>query len=219
SLNGRHTSTTNLPLTPHGRSRIISTGRALIGPSRLIVPSSLAHIYVSPLARAQETLQLLHSHLPASCISTATTTSLLTEWNYGSYEGLLSSEIRASREGGKWDIWVDGCPGGESPEEVVERCDMLIREIREKWHRPVFNGEGEGKGDVLVVAHGHLLRAFAMRWIGRGLDEGVQLVLEAGGVGTLSYEHKNIEEPAILLGGAFVVPDEEEKEEEEETVS
>jgi probable phosphoglycerate mutase len=107
----------------------------------------------------------------------------LTEWNYGAYEGLLSSEIRAQRGGGKWDIWIDGCPGGESPEEVMERCDRLITEIREKWHKPAFRGEG--KEDVLVVAHGHLLKAFAMRWIGRGLGEGVQLVLEAGGVGTL----------------------------------
>jgi len=90
----------------------------------------------------------------------------------------------------------------------MERCDRLITEIREKWHKPAFRGEG--KEDVLVVAHGHLLKAFAMRWIGRGLGEGVQLVLEAGGVGTLSYEHRNIEEPAILLGGAFVVGDEKE---------
>ena len=58
--------------------------------------------------------------------------------------------------------------------------------------------------DVLVVAHGHILRAFAMRWIGRKLETGVSLILEAGGVGTLSYEHQKINEPAILLGGSFM---------------
>jgi broad specificity phosphatase PhoE len=60
-------------------------------------------------------------------------------------------------------------------------------------------------GDVLVVAHGHILRAFAMRWVGETLRDGPTFILEAGGVGTLSYEHKNIKEPAILLGGAFMV--------------
>jgi broad specificity phosphatase PhoE len=145
------------------------------------VPSNLAHIYVSPLSRAQQTLQLLHSHLPSQ-VAESTTTPLLTEWNYGDYEGLLSKEIREKR-GGKWDIWTDGCEGGESPEQVAERCDKIIREIRERWHKPAFYGED--KGDVMVVAHGHLLRAFAMRWIGRELGEKLTLVLEAGGVGTL----------------------------------
>ena len=59
--------------------------------------------------------------------------------------------------------------------------------------------------DVLIVAHGHILRAFAMRWIGKRLNDGPTFLLEAGGVGTLSYEHERIEEPAILLGGGFVV--------------
>lgn len=62
-----------------------------------------------------------------------------------------------------------------------------------------------GSGDVLVVGHGHILRALAMRWVGKSLSEGPTFLMEAGGVGTLSYEHKSIHEPAILLGGAFVV--------------
>lgn len=66
-----------------------------------------------------------------------------------------------------------------------------------------------GAGDVLVIGHGHILRAFAMRWVGKTLQEGPTFLMEAGGVGTLSYEHKSIHEPAILLGGAFVVDDPE----------
>lgn len=62
-----------------------------------------------------------------------------------------------------------------------------------------------GTGDVLVVGHGHILRAFAMRWVGKALAEGPTFLMEAGGVGTLSYEHNSLAEPAILLGGAFVV--------------
>lgn len=58
---------------------------------------------------------------------------------------------------------------------------------------------------MLLVAHGHILRAFAMRWAGKTLQDGPTFLLEAGGVGTLSYEHHNLEEPAILLGGGFMV--------------
>jgi probable phosphoglycerate mutase len=84
--------------------------------------------------------------------------------------------------------------------------DSLISEIREKYHSKVIGKPKQDgvTGDVLVVAHGHILRAFAMRWIGRPLSE-TAMIMEAGGVGTLSYEHHNIKEPAILLGGGFVV--------------
>jgi broad specificity phosphatase PhoE len=94
-----------------------------------------------------------------------------------------------------------------SPEDVTYRIDRLIRDIRTKYHAPVI---GKPKhttppSDVLLVAHGHILRAFAMRWAGKTLQEGPTFLLEAGGVGTLSYEHHRIEEPAILLGGGFMV--------------
>jgi probable phosphoglycerate mutase len=94
-----------------------------------------------------------------------------------------------------------------SPEQVTERIDRLIREIREKYHAPVI-GKPKGShvaGDVLLVAHGHILRAFAMRWAGKTLADGPTFLLEAGGVGTLSYEHHQLDEPAILLGGGFMV--------------
>lgn len=83
----------------------------------------------------------------------------------------------------------------------------MIDDIRTKYHKPVIGKpKGEtGPGDVLLVAHGHILRAFAMRWANKSLPDGPIFLLEAGGVGTLSYEHHNIDEPAILLGGAFMV--------------
>lgn len=90
---------------------------------------------------------------------------------------------------------------------VTERLDRLIKEIREKYHAPVI-GKPKGEtppGDVLLVAHGHILRAFAMRWAGKKLQDGPIFLLEAGGVGTLSYEHHHLDEPAILLGGGFMV--------------
>jgi len=231
SLNGRHTGTTELPLTANGEKRIRATGHALIGDDRLIVPRNLAHIYVSPRRRAQRTLELLsvgcreklpweekRSH-PDSSIRTNANIQItedIREWDYGDYEGITSAEIRSQREKAgleAWDIWRDGCPGGESPEQVTERIDRLIADIRDRFHSKVIGKKkgdsgcenGVQAGDVLLVAHGHILRAFAMRWVGKTLKDGPTFLLEAGGVGTLSYEHHQIGEPAILLGGGFMV--------------
>ncbi|KAJ5887487.1 hypothetical protein N7495_007528 [Penicillium taxi] len=221
SLSGRHTGTTDLPLTKNGERRIQATGKALIGDDRLIVPKNLVHIYVSPRHRAQRTLDLLKigfkERLPwaehseeAELVRTHASveiTDSIREWDYGDYEGLTSNQIRSIRtQNGEepWNIWTDGCPGGESPEDVIRRLDALIADIREKYQQPCFENPNSVKGDVLIVAHGHILRAFAMRWSGKSLTD-TAFILEAGGVGTLSYEHNSIEEPAIILGGSFMV--------------
>jgi len=181
--------------------------------------------YVSPRHRAQRTLELLdlgcHAKLPwADATETqrdfkvtdktiVQVTEDIREWDYGDYEGLTSPTIRKQRSEkgeGPWDIWKDGCPGGESPAEITKRLDEVIADIRRRYHGPALDGKTD-KGDVLLVAHGHILRAFAVRWIGRELTQGVALLLEAGGVGTLSYEHGKIDEPAIMLGGAFMADD------------
>ncbi|KAI0021441.1 histidine phosphatase superfamily [Xylariomycetidae sp. FL0641] len=227
SLDGRHTGVTDIPLTSDGEKRVEATGKALVGDNRLIVPKQLAHIYVSPRKRAQRTFELLNlgitdplpwkehgTPLPAPanrCTARIEVTPDVREWDYGDYEGITSAQIRDIREkqglNRDWDIWSEGCVGGESPKDVTDRIDRVIKDIREKYHSPVI-GKPKGQapqGDVLIVAHGHFLRAFAMRWVNKNLPNGPNLILEAGGVGTLSYEHKNIEEPAILLGGAFIV--------------
>lgn len=145
------------------------------------------------------------------CHAKVQVTDDVREWDYGDYEGITSPDIRQMRKEqgyqGTWDIWRDGCPGGESPQQVTDRLDQVIGEIRDKYHRPAMEGSGDQAcaGDVIIVAHGHILRAFAMRWAGYALENGPTFLLEAGGVGTLSYEHHSIDEPALLLGGAFVV--------------
>ncbi|KAI9732042.1 MAG: hypothetical protein M1818_007637 [Claussenomyces sp. TS43310] len=225
SLDGRHTGITELPLTENGEKRILATGRALIGPDRLIVPKNLAHVYVSPRRRAQCTLELLElgcrEKLPwqerrghsDACIRTNATVQVtedIREWDYGAYEGITSKEIKSKRAAAglpPWDIWRDGCPEGESPDDVTTRIDRLIDDIRTRFHSKVIGKDKRkaGPGDVLLVAHGHILRAFAMRWVQKTLQDGPTFLLEAGGVGTLSYEHHNLAEPAILLGGSFMV--------------
>ncbi|KAF7504934.1 hypothetical protein GJ744_001581 [Endocarpon pusillum] len=224
SLSGKHTGSTDIPLTSNGEKRVRATGRALVGDDRLIVPKQLAHVYVSPRSRAKRTLELLglgcrdpypwqksrNESEPERTDAKVTVTEDIREWDYGEYEGITTKEIQERRkvEGlGPWDIWRDGCPGGESPEQIVERLDRLISEIKTLYHAPAIGkpkSEATSNCDVLVVAHGHILRAFAMRWIDKPLTH-TTFLLEAGGVGTLSYEHHNLDEPAILLGGGFVV--------------
>ncbi|KAL2042746.1 hypothetical protein N7G274_004505 [Stereocaulon virgatum] len=224
SLNGRHTGTSDIPLTANGEKRSRATGKALIGDDRLIVPSKIAHIYVSPRHRAQKTLELLdlgcrdklpwqESRSHTADVRTNAKVQIcedIREWDYGDYEGITSAEIEERRKANgeaKWDIWRDGCPGGESPAQVTERLDRVIHDIRTRYHdHAIGKSKGEAPvSDVLLVAHGHILRALAMRWIGKELTEGVALLLEAGGVGILSYEHRSVHEPAIVLGGSFMV--------------
>jgi len=104
-----------------------------------------------------------------------------------------------------------------SPQQVTDRLDNIIADIRKRFHSHAI---GKPKGsvkepfDVLVIAHGHILRAFAARWIGKDIANNPSLILEAGGVGTLSYEHHSLDEPAIMLGGAFMSDVVEQVEEE-----
>ncbi|KAK3673161.1 Sedoheptulose 1,7-bisphosphatase [Recurvomyces mirabilis] len=259
SLNGRHTGTSDIPLTANGEKRIRATGRALVGADRLIVTKNLAHIYVSPRKRAQRTLELLglgckegdipwdkhgdiaetnqgdrvvkgpgvgsdrdggaEKSIDGRIVGKANggdirakveVTEAIREWDYGDYEGITSKQIAEQRQkdgAEEWNIWRDGCPGGESPQQITQRLDDLIDDIRTRFHAHAI---GKPKGsvkepyDVLIIAHGHILRAFAGRWVAKNIADNPSLILEAGGVGTLSYEHHKLNEPAILLGGAFM---------------
>ncbi|MCJ1290474.1 hypothetical protein MMC34_002012 [Xylographa carneopallida] len=215
TLSGRFTGTTDLPLTAHGAAQVRSTARLLVGPRKLLAPARLAAVWVSPRARAQRTAELFfggEGRVPFD------TTPLLAEWDYGAYEGLLAGEIRArwhaaAGAGGRaverereWDIWRDGCEGGESPAAITARLDELIARIR-ALHGPALRA-GQA-ADVVLVAHGHILRAFAKRWLGYALEVPLAMMLEPGGVGVLSYQHGRMEEPAFLLGLGFPVEEEE----------
>ncbi|KAJ2899667.1 phosphoglycerate mutase [Zalerion maritima] len=210
SLNGRHTGSSDIPLTANGEQRVKATGQAMIGSDRLIVPNQLAHIYVSPRTRAQRTFELLNiepkdedigslpwtrhgERIPKPAFSTNAgieVTEDIREWDYGEYEGITTSGIRKMRaeQGiqGHWDIWKDGCVSGESPSDVTYRLDRLIKDIKDRFQRAAMAND-DVPGDVLVVAHGHILRALAMRWLGKSLSDGPTFLMEAGGVGTLRY--------------------------------
>ncbi|GAB7349984.1 hypothetical protein MBLNU459_g0670t2 [Dothideomycetes sp. NU459] len=192
SISGKHTGKTDIPLTAHGIEQVTSTAKLAVGHGKLIDPSKIAKAW-DGVKELKETGRF-------------ETTEELAEWDYGAYEGLKPKEIRSFRkEKGldtdqPWDIWRDGCEDGESPAEVTARIDALIAKIR-ALQGPCINGEKHA--DVILVAHGHLTRAFAKRWLGYPLDNPLSLMMEPGGVGILSYNHHNVEEPALFLGIGF----------------
>ncbi|KAF8516394.1 histidine phosphatase superfamily [Gautieria morchelliformis] len=191
SLNGRHTGRTDIPLTPRGREIIKSHAKAITSDRQMIDPKNLAFVFVSPRQRAHETFHLLFSHL--SNPPPHTVTEEVREWDYGDYEGITSAEIFKTRS--DWDIFRDGCPGGESPEEMTNRVDRVIAKVHE-IHRQ-FKEEGIGARDVLIVAHSHFTRAVIARWLKAPLVLGSHFNVEAAGVALLSYNHNSLNEPCL----------------------
>lgn len=170
TLSGRYTGRSDIPLTANGEKQIISSSRIVFGPGRIIDPSRLAHIFISPRTRAHRTYELIFDDATRQALEgKVEITDDIREWDYGVYEGLLPGEIREGRrERGldrerAWDIWLDGCEGGESPGEMAKRLDPLIARIKE-IQKPCMHGERSA--DVVIIGHGHSLRAFAKRWVG-----------------------------------------------------
>ena len=164
SAAGKHTSRTNLPLTAAGRSRAAAVGDALRG-------RSFSLVLCSPLRRARETCAL------AGFEDAAAIDEDLREWDYGSYEGMTTTEIRSSAP--DWVLWRDGCPGGESPVDVGARADRVLARLR------------SADGEALAFAHGHILRVLTARWLQMDVAAGARFALEAGGIGVLGFEHEN----------------------------
>ncbi|BFZ58506.1 hypothetical protein PYCC9005_005569 [Savitreella phatthalungensis] len=187
---GKHTGLTDVPLTSAGETRVEKSASCLVGPGRLCDPATIARVIVSPRQRAKRTLELLK--LPSSI--PVEVSDMISEWDYGVYEGKTSKEIDANlpQQTQAWNVFRDGCPSGDGQESITRRLDELIAYVR------ALQRENEGLcGNVLIVAHGHILRAFAARWIGDPVTTGAHLLYSAGGFGVLGYEHHSYEEPAI----------------------
>jgi probable phosphoglycerate mutase len=163
SANGRHTSRTDLPLLESGREQAEVLGARLSS-------HPFALVLTSPMRRARETCEL------AGFGEVAQIEDGLREWDYGEYEGLTTPEIREQIP--SWDLWRDGCPGGEMPEQIGARVDKVLARMR------------AADGDVLAFAHGHSLRVLTARWLGMEPAGGSYFVLSAGGIGVLGFERK-----------------------------
>jgi probable phosphoglycerate mutase len=140
---------------------------------------TFAKVFTSPLQRAARTCQL------AGFGAVAETDPDLVEWDYGEYEGLTSAQILAKRP--DWDLFRDGCPGGESPAQIGERADRVVKRVRAIT------------GDVLLFSSGHFIRVLTARWLGLGPGIGGRyFLLSPASLSALSYEH-NLSHPVIRL--------------------
>ena len=160
SLNGRHTGTTDIPLTEHGRQVA-----RLWQP--ILAKESFSLALTSPMQRARETCRL------AGLGDVTTVEPDLVEWNYGHYEGLTTGQIQATVPG--WLLFRDGCPGGEQPGEIGARVDRVIAKVRAV------------EGDVILFAHGHVLRVLAARWLDLPPSKGQHFLLDTATLNVLSY--------------------------------
>ncbi|MEU5942866.1 histidine phosphatase family protein [Micromonospora sp. NPDC047548] len=163
SASHRHTSYTDLELTPDGERQARALGGVLVG-------RRFARVLASPRERAVRTAQL--AGLTVDAVDEA-----LVEWNYGEYEGRTTVDIHEERP--RWSIWTDGCPGGETPEQVGERVDRLLDRVA-----PLLD-----LGSVALVGHAHSLRVVGARWIGLPPSAGGKLRLDTATVSVLGHEH------------------------------
>ena len=171
TLTGQHTGRTDIPLTERGESNARRLGERL---KRL----TFARVFTSPLRRAVRTCEL------AGFAAVATVDPDLVEWNYGEYEGRRTAEIRAERP--DWQLFRDGCPGGEMPDEVGVRADRMVSRVR------------AAQGDVLLFSSGHFLRVLAARWLGLEPGAGRFFLLSTASLSALGYEH-DLTQPVIRL--------------------
>ena len=162
SLSGQHTGRTDLPLTPHGQLMARALATALKGITFSLVLTSLQ-------LRARTTCAL--AGFGGSGVQTEPN---LAEWDYGDYEGLRTAEIQTLHPA--WDVWIDGCPGGETPASVSARADQLIARLRDL------------SGNLLLFSHGQFGRVLAARWIGLAVTEGQHFALAPASISILGFE-------------------------------
>jgi len=171
TISGQHTGRIDLPLIPQGEENARRLGERLKG-------IEFTKVFCSPLNRAVRTCEL------AGFASAAENDPDLVEWDYGDYEGLRMAEIFKQRP--DWEIFRDGCPGGENAAQVGERADRVIARVRAIG------------GTVLLFSSGHTLRVLAARWLGLEPEGGRYFVLHTASLSAVGYEH-DLSQPVIRL--------------------
>ena len=172
SLSGQHTGLTDLPLTERGELNAQRLGERLKG-------LTFARVFTSPLRRASRTCEL------AGFGAVAEVDNDLVEWDYGQYEGRITGEIRKERP--DWQLFRDGCPGGESPIQVDARAQRVVSRVRAV------------QGDVLIFTSGHFMRMLTSRWLGLEPTQSSRyFMLNTASLSAVGYEH-NLSRPVIRL--------------------
>ncbi len=171
TISGQYTGLTDLPLTERGERNARRLAERLCG-------LTFAKVFTSPLQRAARTCEL------AGFRAVAEIDRDLLEWNFGDYEGRLTADVHKERP--DWQLFRDGCPGGESPSEVGTRADRVVKRVR------AING------NVLLFSSGQFLRVLAARWLGLDTASGRYFMLSTASLSALGYEH-NLSQPVIRL--------------------
>jgi probable phosphoglycerate mutase len=161
SRSGRHTGTTDLPLTDAGELSARELAQRLAG-------TRFDHVLASPLQRAARTAEL-------AGFADARHDARLVEWNYGEYEGITTPQIRETEPG--WTVWTHGARGGETAGQIGARMDAMLADLPRE-------------GRILVIAHGHTLRALTARWLGLPVPDGRLLRLDTATVSVLGHERE-----------------------------
>lgn len=175
SISGQHTGSTDIALTPEGRLQAVAIGKLLAG-------QHFDHVFASPMLRAQETGRL------AGFGDRIRVHEGLLEFDYGDFEGLTTEQIWATHP--DWELFRDGCPGGERPEQMAKRVDALLEELREL-------------GNLLLFGHGHCFRSLAVRFLDLPIRAAANLRMDAGTISILSDERDG---PALMLWNRRVRP-------------
>ncbi|QDV26459.1 histidine phosphatase family protein [Aureliella helgolandensis] len=170
SLSGQHTGRVDIPLTVHGEHEARQLGQRL----RAI---NFEQVWVSPLQRARQTCEL------AGCGEHAQSEADLTEWDNGDYEGHTHADV--SREHPDWNLFRDGCPNGESPDQISARADRLIERLKQL------------DGNIALFSHSHFGRVLGVRWIGLPVQTGQHFILHTASLSVLCFQHERVDEPAI----------------------
>jgi broad specificity phosphatase PhoE len=168
----QHTGRTDLPLNEQGEEHARQLGERLRG-------FSFARVFTSPLHRASKTCEL------AGFGAGAEVDPDLIEWDYGRFEGKKTSDVQKEWPG--WELYRDGCPGGEAPQDVAMRADRFIARVHGM------------SGDVLAFSSGHIIRMIAARWHGLTPATGRVFFCRPASVGVLGFEHDSRDQPVIRL--------------------
>ena len=175
SLTHRHTGRTDISLTGHGENQASQLGKKLVN-------VRFNQIFTSPSQRAQRTCALVGATTPAAISED------LAEWNYGDYEGRCTVDIRKERP--SWNIFQDGCPGGETSADISARADLMITRLLNL------------SGKVALFSHGQFGRVLAARWIGLPAAEGQHLALDPASISILGFELNYPQRRVISLWNA-----------------
>lgn len=167
SASGRHTGVTDIPLTDAGEQQARRAGLVISALRGTAVPP--ARVFTSPRQRAIRTAEL-------AGLTVDEKVDELVEWDYGSYEGLTTEQIREQVPG--WTVWSDPLPGGEDAQRVTDRADAVLARVRDLLVC----------GDVVLVGHGHFSRVLIARWLNLPADQGVHFGLDPAGTSVLDYE-------------------------------